>query len=60
MWPVQVKSDSVEPETQKQIEWKPLAVAESHLSSVRGGTYQLISRPWVHLALFSPKGQGMP
>lgn len=56
LWPVQVKSDSVEPETQKQIEWKPLDVAKSHLSSVRGGTYQLIiSRPWIHLALFPQK-----
>lgn len=61
LWPVQVKSDSVEPETQKQREWKPLAVAKSHLSGVRGATYQLIiSRPWIHLALFPPKGQGMP
>lgn len=37
LWPAQVKSDSVEPETQKQIEQKPLDVAKSHLSSVRGG-----------------------
>lgn len=59
-WPVQSMPDSVEPEIQEQIEWKPLDVAVNHLSRVRRGTCQLIiSRPWIHLR-FPPKYQQMP
>lgn len=53
LWPTRVGSDSVETKTNRL---KTFRWAVSHLSSVRGGTYQLItSRPWIHLAHFPPR-----